>query len=162
MIVTSIVIWILLIYNFRVAIKGDPLATFLFGTERKKLEETEKVFQQEGLNLDNETVSLLKRFSRITVLEIATFLAEMIILASLMYQDRLFWLCLALFMKNCLMVAVSVTYARQKRSGDKFMSSFHDLPRWLHTVDRFSALLSALGLVYIFISINNILSIFAT
>lgn len=162
MLITSILIWILLIYNLRVAVKGDPLAKLLFKVDRSRLEKMEAVFQQHKQDIDVETASLLKRFSRVTLIESTAFVGEMSVLAYLMFQDRLFFFCLVLFMKNCIMVATSIAYARHVRTGDKFMSSFYDLPGWLHTVDRISALISGAGLAYIFFNLNNILNIFTT
>jgi len=156
MVLLSILLWLVLIYNLRVAVKGNPLATFLLNTDRQQLEKIENNTQRMQSSADEKSFRIIQRFSRLTLLELGTFLVEMFILIYLMYNDTMFPLCSAILVKNILMIGVSLGYARKIRSSASFMSSFHDLPEGLHIMDRISALISGIGLLYIFLELNNI------
>ena len=156
MVLLSILLWLVLIYNLRVAIKGNPLANFLLNTERQQLEKVEGKTQRMQSPSDEKSLQILQNFSRLTLLELGAFLVEMAILLYLMYNDKMFFLCSALLVKNILAIAVSLLYAKKIRSSASFMSSFHELPKGLHIMDRISALVSGIGLLYIFLELNNI------
>lgn len=156
MVLLSILLWLVLIYNLRVAVKGNPLAKFLLNTDRRQLEKIENNTQKMQSSADEHSIRILQNFSRLTLLELGAFLMEVFILIYLMYVDKMFFLCFALLVKNILAIAISLLYARKARSAASFMSSFHDLPKSLHVMDRISSLISGIVMLYIFFELNNI------
>ncbi|MFO7820464.1 MAG: hypothetical protein R6V56_00160 [Lentisphaeria bacterium] len=106
--------------------------------------------------MNTKDIFLLRRFSRLTFLELAAFLLETGILFYFIFTHTLFWVSLVLLTKDVIAMALSVRYTKSTAREGGMLTAFQNLPKWLHVADRISAGLSAVGFLYLFLALNNI------
>lgn len=152
----SLVSWVLLVYSVRVAGWGNPLYVRIRQTGEAERFRIQQVASEGRLPASPDEQRLVQSFSRLVILELVAFVAEMGLLVWLLGSDRLRWLAVALLAKNVIVAALSWHQARQFRDMG-VMDSLLRLPGWLVWLDRGSALVSAAGCLVIFLDANQLL-----
>ena len=153
----SIGLWCVVVYSVRVAAFGNPLFMLLTQADPNLLRHCEAVSLGEAEPASEEELKFLQLFSRLTLLELAAFILEMSLLAFLWVSNTVPWLTFALLLKNVLLLALSVVMARS-RMGDGLFRSLLDLPPWVVWLDRASGLISACGVLILFLEVNDLLA----
>jgi hypothetical protein len=148
-------IWLVIVYALRVALFGNPLANMLRTTDPTFLEHVDMVTAHNGPYTE-ESVHFLRRFSRLSLLELGAFLLETALLIYFLTTGRLVMLCVFILIKNVVMFFLSLYLARRRREtlGANF-KSLQALPEWIHRSDRLSSLVSGLGFIALFVNING-------
>jgi hypothetical protein len=164
MLVLSILSWLVAVYSLRVAVFGEPVHNLLWRIDTATLRNLDVLVQsqvkhEDMLPHDAESLRILRRFSRLTVLGLAGFGLEMGLLVYLVIVDQLVWLSLALLFKNVLGMSVSLYYARAKTSSESVFLSIRNMPAALVWLDRLSAGLSAAAFMWIFLLFSGLLPI---
>lgn len=157
LIVLSIGIWCVLVYSVRVAVFGNPLANLLLKKNYEDLQNAESAVQKGPAGMNSQDIHLVRRFSRLTLLELIVFLLEVGILMYLIFAQTLVWMCVAILAKDVVAMLLSVSCTRRASREGGLLTAFTNLPRWLHVADRISAAISAVGFIYLFLALNNIL-----
>ena len=157
MLLLSIGVWCIVVYSFRVAMFGNPLANLLLRKDHEVLKRAEEGALSGRGAMAEEDLHLLRRFSRLTLLELVVFLLEAGILVYLLLTHTLFWVSLVLLVKDVLAMVLSVVCTKRVTREGGMLTAFRKLPGWLHTADRASAAISAVGFLYIFLAVNNII-----
>lgn len=157
----SIAVWCVVIYSFRIALFGNPLHKLLVTTDARLLSRTEAIVHEgQAPPSDDPAAELLRRFSRLTLLELGAFILEMVLLIFFVLSDLLpramVWMCVALIGKNILVLAGSIYYARIQASRNELFGSLRALPGWLLWLDRISALLSGVAFLLLFAALNGL------
>ena len=98
--------------------------------------------------------AFLRRFSRLTLLELLMLVLEVVLLAHLWVTGTMAWLCAGLLAKDLLLLALSAAMARPQLRGGLF-EALLGLPRWLVWTDRASALVSGLGGLILLLAVNE-------
>lgn len=155
MLLLTIGLWFVVVLSFRVVLFGNPLYRQLVHADRDLLAGVEEVVNQEKDRATEDEMHFLRRFSRLTLLELAAFLLEIALLFVLYAMDVLIWLTVALLVKNALLLIVSALVAR-RRTDHRVLAGLVDLPGWLIWSDRASALLSGVGCFLLFLAVNGI------
>lgn len=151
----SLGMWGVAVYSLRVACCGNPLYVTVLRAEGAVLREAERVMAGQREPGDAAEAAFLRAFSRYTLLELAVFGGEVGLLAYLLWGRRLVWLAALLLVKDLLLVAVAAGLAR-RRVGTGVFRSLRELPAWYLWLDRGSALLSGLGFLAAFLTLNNL------
>ncbi len=155
MLLLSIALWGIVLFSFRVAFLGDPVYQHVAETDDHILDKAQKIISsRQSVPAGEDEIHFLKRFSRLTILEVAVFLLELAILGTLCYMMIVPWVAGALLAKDLLVVIVSFIVAKKKTSEKGIFTSVTDLPRWLIRADRFSAFISGAGCLFLFIYVN--------
>ena len=156
MILLSIGMWCVLIFSLRVALFGNPLLNLLRQTDKASLENAEKSALSALDRMEEKAFHLVRRLSRLTILEAVMFLLELGILIFLVFTHTYFWVSVTLLFKDLIIILFSILITRRFRHREKKLSSLCDLPAWFDIVERVSASLSALGFFYLFLAVNQI------
>lgn len=152
----SIGLWCLVIYSLRVAFFGNPLYQGVVACEGEFLQRAEQILTGHREPANEAEAGFMRRFSRLTILEFAAFLAEVGLLAYLLWQWRVVWLCAVLLAKNLVVILLGIAFT-QKRTEQGVFRSLLKLPAWYVRVDRLSALVSGIGLLVTFLVVNGVL-----
>ncbi len=153
----SVAVWLVLIYGFRIALFGNPLAKLLGEADVDFLGHIDMVTKHNGPYTE-ESVHFLRRFSRLSLLELGAFLLETGLLIYLIITNTLLFLAVLLLIKNVVMFVLSLSFARRRRremAEDANFRAMKNVPEWVHTCDRLSSLASALGFAFIFAHVNG-------
>jgi len=148
-------LWSLVVYSLRVAVLGNPLHQCVVEATPEELQRAEQITLEGRDPVSDTEIDFVRRFSRLTMLEFAAFLLEMGLLIYLVVMNQWFWLSLGLLLKNMLVLGLSAGYARAVIAGNLFQSLRH-LPVWYLWLDRGSALISAVGLLILFLMANQL------
>lgn len=155
MLLLSIGLWCVVVYSLRIGVFGNPLYRHIAGVDPELLRRIDAFTNAGELPQTSAEAAFLKRFSRLTLLELGAFVLEIGLLTALWHQGRLVWLCLALLLKNLALFAGSVMLARGG-PRDGLFGSLLTLPEWLIRLDRASAWVSGVGCLILFLAINEI------
>lgn len=156
MLVLSIGLWCVVLYNLRVAFWGNPLYLHLMRTDAEFLRRAEEVATGVRPAAATPELQFLRQFARLTLLELVMFLLEVGLLVSLWLSRTMQWLSAGLLMKNLLLLAVSAAMARAL-TRDSLFESLLGLPAWLIRTDRLAALISGAGGLVLFLAVNGII-----
>mgnify|MGYP006292167517 FL=1 len=151
----SIGLWAIVLYSFRVAFFGNPLWQLLQETDPGVIEGAEDLTQSGGASATTDEVAFLRRFSRLTLLELGLFLLEVFLLIYLWVSGTLAWLAAGLLAKDLVLVGVSAFLARG-RGSDGVFTSLLKLPKPFVWTDRASALVSCIGFLVLFLAVNDL------
>jgi hypothetical protein len=154
----SLISWVLLVYSVRVAGWGNPLYVCLCQASEAERFRVQQVASEGRLPASPGEQRLVQSFSRLVMLELVAFVAEIGLLVWLLGSDRLRWLAIALLAKNLILAGLSWRHARQSRDTG-VMDNLVRLPGWLVWLDRGSALVSAAGCLVIFLDANHLMKI---
>lgn len=154
--IVSLISWVLVVYSVRVAGWGNPLYLCLRQASDAERGRVQQVVSEGRLPATPGEQVLVQRCSRLVMLELVAFVAEMGLLVWLLGSERLRWLAVALLAKNLILAAVSWRQSRRYRDGGA-MDGLARLPRWMVWLDRGSALVSAAGCLVIFLDVNHLL-----
>ncbi len=151
----SVGLWGVVLYNFRAAMFGSAPYRLVTSADPDFLEAVARVAAGDNMPVTQDEFVFLKRFSRLTMLELGMFILEVGILVFLFLSSILEWLSFILLCKNLLMIAVGATATRGRLQNNIF-KSLVALPQWLIVLDRVSAALSAVGAFILFLALNEI------
>ena len=155
MLALSIGLWCVVVCNLRVAFAGNPLYLHLVRANAEFLRGLDKVASGGRAAASEPEVRFLRRFSRLTLLELAVFVLEMSLLVYLWLSRTMEWLSFALLVKNLFLFALSAAMAPALMRESLFQSLVV-LPSWLIRLDRLSALISGAGAFVLFLGVNGI------
>ena len=153
--------WCVVIFSIRVAVFGNPIHLLVCRADPDVLSAAEEIARHGSAErvTDERVFVLLRRFSRLTLLELGVFLLEVGLLIFLLTSRILFWLSAALLAKNLFALGVSMYYARRQSPGTGLLESLRDLPRGVVLMDRVSSLVSAAGFVVVFLVVAGFLEL---
>jgi hypothetical protein len=154
----SLAVWPLVLYSLRVALVGDPLCLTVARADGALLQRVGRVVAGDAGEVSEAEAAFLRRFTRLGLLEMAASLAEVAVLVYLLVHRLLPWLACALLAKNFALLLLNMWYVRRNRRGKAdIFEQLRTLPAWYRSLDRGSALLSALGLLAMFLAVNGFL-----
>ncbi len=153
--VVSLALWIVVVYSARVAAMGNPLYNHVANAGTDMMRQAELIIASGQPVRNQEQYLFLRRFSRLTMLGMAMFVLEMLLLLYLWSTRTMTWLTLGLVAKNMVGLLVSLGMARSSVAENMFQNLL-TLPRWLILADRGSALLSGAGCLILFLTVNGI------
>ena len=151
----SVGLWGIVLYNFRAVILGSAPYRLVNSAESDFLDAVARFAAGENVSVTQDEFVFLKRFSRLTMLELGMFILEMGLLIFLFISNIKEWLSFILLAKNLLMLVVGAAATRGRIETNIF-TSLRALPGWLIVLDRVSAALSAAGGLILFLAVNKI------
>ena len=155
MLVVSIGMWAIVVYSVRVAVFGNPRYVWVRDADPLLLDRLEAVALGTRSPFPGPETVFLRRFSRLTVLELVMFVLELALLSYAYFGRLVQGLALALLAKNAVLIGLSIAVAR-RRTHEGVFSSLRVLPQWLVLGDRLSSLVSGAGAFVFFLAVNGI------
>jgi len=157
MLLAAVGVWCVIVYSFWVALLGNPLYGLLQGAESAVVERADALTRagQDATAIGEMELALLRRFSRLSLLEAGAFVLEMAVLVYLLSDRQLAPIAWALIAKNIVLVALSIAVARVMQREAGLLAALRELPGWLVWTDRLSALVSGAGFVAFFLVLNG-------
>ncbi len=153
----SLAVWPLVLYSLRTAVVGDPLCLTVDRADGALLRRVSRAVAGDAGGLSDAETAFLRRFTRLGLLEMAASLAEVAALIYLLAHRLLPWLALGLLAKNFALLLFNLWYVRRRGGGrPDIFEQLRTLPAWYRWMDRASALLSALGLLAMFLAVNGV------
>lgn len=152
----SVCLWCLVVYSLRVALLGNPLYLSVLAAGQDLRFRADQIVM-EGRSPANEAeILFMRRFSRLTVLELVAITGEVAVIVYLLWGGILAWLCWFLLAKNAGMIAFSVAMAKSRHAQKGMFETLRGLPGWYIWLDRLSAGVTAVGLLLAFLAVNHI------
>lgn len=155
--------WIIVIFNVRVAVWGNPLKNVLDKHDDETLRQAEVLLdtpRKEEWMGENPKVGFLRSFFRSFAIEFVLFILEIVLLFifALARGDGPYSLVgmtsLVLLTKNILVLFWSIYSCWLLGDADSksYFIMFRDLPTYFFVIDRCSSMISAVGFVLLFMT----------
>jgi len=154
MLILSLITWIVAVYTLRTALFGHPVYRLLNAYSVDFLQAVEHTVLSSKQNISRDQAEFLQQFSRISLLALAAFVLELILLLIMWYMHIQTLLCLLLFSKNMTLVAAEISVMRHQREPGQLFLYLLELPQWLRNLYRGSALLSGIAFAWLFVHIT--------
>lgn len=154
--VTSIGTWAVALFSARVALLGNPLLKLVTRQQADLLGRAEELIKGERTPEPGPETELIRRFSRVVLLELVVLALEVAMLVMFLLEGQLPLLCWGLLGKDLLLLAASL-WASRRIDADGVFSGILSIPSWMVWTDRLSAGLTAAGFAVILLHINALL-----
>jgi hypothetical protein len=149
-------LWVLMGYNLRVALLGNPLLQHVTAAPEGLL------LQLDGMAAagdpeppSTEAAAFLHGFIRRFLLAMVMLILELGLLGRLFWIDVLPWLAFGLLAKDLVIAAAGGLAAHSLASQPGMFSALRFTPRWACHLDRLSSLLSGLGVLAILVHLAH-------
>jgi len=156
LLVTSIGTWAVALFSARVALLGNPLLNLVAHQEADLLGRADELTKGEHHPEPGPETELIRRFSRVVLLELVMLALEVAMLVMFLLEGQLPLLCWLLLGKNLLLLAASL-WASRCLNTDGVFSGILSIPSWMVWTDRISAALTAAGFAVLLLHINALL-----
>ncbi|MCK5803697.1 MAG: hypothetical protein KAI66_12725 [Lentisphaeria bacterium] len=155
MLLVSVGLWIVIVYNVRKLFRGNPVARLIQTTD------IETVTGAEGLTLGekeegtDEEMRFVRQFTRLTLLELGVFALEMGLAGFLLANNTMPWMCAILLLANVVLLLIGMVGGWHHAEGGVFRTIL-SMPPWIFHAERIGGAVTAAASAPLFLVVNNL------
>jgi hypothetical protein len=138
-------LWVVAVYNLRVAIAGNPLFRCVADAPDEIVRQVDQAASEDGGDMSPEATVFLQRFVARFCIALAILLMELTLLVRLFWIDHLPWLALGVLVKDLVAAAIGSLSAHSLAHRAGIFETLRIAPLWVRRLDRTSSLISGMA-----------------